>query len=144
VRESVAAIDSGEKRATLRVLVGAWQAIRAAGDVSTIEEGPRASGVYARFSASGATLTVLDDKGDTVAVLRAGGGLIAATRHREDAPVWVVSGTDEAGVQRAAGAFDVNELRDRFALALSPAGGQLRVPSPSAAASSGAHTGAQT
>jgi hypothetical protein len=135
VRASVGAIDRGEVPSTLRVLVGAWAAIRDAGHVSTLEEGPRASGVYARFSAGGATLDALDDRGRTVAALGAGAGLVAATRHGEDAPVWVVSGTDEAGVHRAAGAFDVEDLRDRFALTLDPAGAKVAVPAVPAAGS---------
>jgi hypothetical protein len=124
----------------MRVLVGVWLKIRAVGHVSTIEEGPRASGVYARYSAGGSTLTVLDERGRTVAALGVGTGLIAATRHGQDAPVWVVSGTDKAGVQRAAGALNVGDLRDRFALVLDSAGAKLPVPAPSAAASSWAHT----
>jgi hypothetical protein len=42
--------------------------------------------------------------------------------------VWVVAGTDEAGVQRAAQAFDTSSLQDRFALAVTATGAQLAVP----------------
>jgi len=133
VPAKVGVIDSGEESGTLRVLVGTWTAIRNAGHVNTIEQGPRASGVYARFAASGtaatgAALSVLDAQGRTVATLGAGAGLIAATRHGEDAPVWVLSGTDAAGVRRAAGAFDAGDLRDRFALALAPTGARVPLP----------------
>jgi hypothetical protein len=62
--------------------------------------------------------------------LVAGAGLIAATASGEDAPVWVVTGTDGAGVERAAQAFDAQVLRDRFAVALSPTDGALTVPLP--------------
>jgi hypothetical protein len=127
-------IHAGEEKGTLRVLVGAWAAIRNAGHVNTIEQGPRASGVYARFAADGASLNVLDAQGHTAAALGAGAGLIAATRHGEDAPVWVISGTDAAGVRRAAGAFDAADLRDRFALALSSTGAHIAVPAASAGA----------
>jgi Domain of unknown function (DUF4430) len=132
------AIDPGEETGTLRVLVGTWSAIRNAAQVSTIEQGPRASGVYARFNNAGASLSVLDEQGRTVAALGAGAGLVAATRHGEDAPVWVISGTDAAGVQRAAGAFDVNDLRDRFALALSSTGADVPLPASGASTSTGA------
>jgi hypothetical protein len=44
--------------------------------------------------------------------------------------VWVVTGTDGAGVERAAQAFDAQVLRDRFAVALSPTDGALTVPLP--------------
>jgi hypothetical protein len=135
ISASVGAIDVRAEPHTLRVLVGPWAAIRNAGDVQTIEQGPRASGVFARFTPSGATLTVLDARGRAAGVLGAGAGLVAATRHGRDAPVWVLSGTDAAGVQRAAGAFDERDLRDRFALALTVAGTSLPVPAPRAAIS---------
>jgi hypothetical protein len=38
--------------------------------------------------------------------------------------VWVVSGTDPAGVTLAAGAFDTGTLQSRFAVAVSAAGAQ--------------------
>ena len=128
VHAGTGAIDTGAEPHTLRVLVGAWTAIRGSAGVNVIERGPRASGVYARFSASGAALTLLDAQGQTVGVLGGGAGILAATRHGADAPVWVVSGTDPAGVQRAARAFDAQELRNRFALAVSAAGTALSVP----------------
>jgi len=37
----------------------------------------------------------------------------------ERRPVWFVTGTDAAGVQAAARAFDESVLADRFALAIS-------------------------
>ena len=65
-----------------------------------IEEGPRASGVYARFSRR---------RQHAHAARRTGRGRAHAGRRRradrghapgEDAPVWVVTGTDAAGVER--------------------------------------------
>jgi hypothetical protein len=90
--------------------------------VHGIEQGPRASGVYARFSPDGQTLTLLDQNGRATRTLAAGAGLIAATRSGEDAPVWVVTGTDAAGVSAAARVFDRAALANRFAVAASPAG----------------------
>jgi len=87
-----------------------------------LEQGPRASGVYARFSASGQVLTLLDQNGGPVETLRAGAGLIAATRQREGPPLWLVTGTDAQGVELAARAFDQGTLQDRFAVALGPDG----------------------
>ncbi len=123
VPAAVAALGSGGgETETLRVAVAPWTAVESEPSVQAIEHGPSASGVYARFSANGNTLTLLDQDGRTTRVLGTGAGLIAATRSGEDAPVWVVTGTDAAGVSAAAGAFDEAELRDRFALAVSPAG----------------------
>ena len=91
---AVAAISAGGAPQTLRVMVGPWLTV--AGDIAThgILDGPSASGVYARFSKDGRALTLLDQDGRPTSTLLGGAGLIAATRHAEDAPVWVVSGTD--------------------------------------------------
>jgi hypothetical protein len=124
---AVAAIGGGGAPQTLRVMVGPW--VRLQGDFATqgILRGPRASGVYARFARDGRTLTLLDPDGRVTRVLRAAAGLIAATRYAEDAPVWVVAGTDPAGVDLAARAFGTGALQNRFALALTSSG-SLPVP----------------
>jgi hypothetical protein len=80
--------------------------------------------VYARFSADGTSLTLLDQNGRVVRTLGPGSGLLAATRNGENAPVWVVSGTDSAGVTLAARGFDAGTLQSRFAVAVSVAGAQ--------------------
>jgi hypothetical protein len=124
---AIAAMGSGGGPATLRVLVGPWAAVGGDPVARSIGHGPRASGVYARFAADGRTLTLLDPAGRSVRALASGAGLIAATRQGEDAPVWVLTGTDAAGVALAARAFEQATLQDRFAVALVPAGA-LAVP----------------
>jgi hypothetical protein len=112
------------------VLVGVWRRVGADPVAHTIANGPRASGVYATFAPGGRSLTVLDQDGHAVRVFAGGAGLVAATREgSEGAPVWVVTGTDEAGVERAAGAFDEATLRERFAVAATAAG-TLPAPVP--------------
>ncbi len=128
VPAAVAAIGSGAEPDALQVVVGQWTAVHGDPSVTSIESGPRASGVYARFASNGQTLTLLDGAGNTTARLTGGAGLIAATKDVESAIVWVVTGTNEAGVQRAAGAFDTSALQNHFALAVTPAGAQLPVP----------------
>jgi len=113
------------------VVVGQWTAVHGDPSVTSIESGPRASGVYARFASNGQTLTLLDGAGNTTARLTGGAGLIAATKDVESAIVWVVTGTNEAGVARAAKAFDTSALRNHFALAVTSTGSQLPVPGPS-------------
>ncbi len=122
VPAAIAAIGSGGGPSTLRVLVGIWTALD--GDVAArgIERGPRVSGVYAGFSADGKTLTLLDQDGRAARMLTAGAGLLAATRQGEEAPVWVVTGTDAAGLELAARALQQSALRSRFAIALSAQG----------------------
>jgi Domain of unknown function (DUF4430) len=120
VPAATSAIGSGGGPAILRVLVGPWAAVRADRDVDGIETGPRSSGVYAIFRRDGSSLTLLDQDGHRVRTLGSGAGLIAATRLGEDAPTWVVTGTDGAGVELAAHAFGEAALSNRFALALAP------------------------
>jgi len=130
VPAAVAALGAGAGSAhTLRVAVGTWREIAGVSDVRELSAGPRASGVYARFSRSGATLVLLDEAARSTQTLAAGAGLIAATRSGEDAPVWAVTGTDTAGVTRAANAFDAATLKNRFAVAVA-ADGPLSLPRP--------------
>ncbi|HUR86798.1 MAG TPA: DUF4430 domain-containing protein [Solirubrobacteraceae bacterium] len=104
---------------SLRVLVGEWKRLRGGDPESdAIDSGPRASGVFARFDTTGTKLAVLDPRGRTARTLGAGTGLIAATQEPDRKPVWFVTGTDDAGVDSAARAFDESTLHDRFALAI--------------------------
>jgi hypothetical protein len=130
VPAAIAAIGPGDEPSSLRVLVGPWPAVRSTPATQAIERGPRASGVYARFAGDGRTLTLLDARGRTSATLGAGAGLVAATRYAEAAPVWVVTGTDTAGVGLAARAFGQSALRNHFALVLEPSGTARPVPTP--------------
>jgi hypothetical protein len=130
VPAAASAPSSNAGPGTLRVLVGVWRRVGADPVAHTIANGPRASGVYATFAPGGRSLTVLDQDGHAVRVFAGGAGLVAATREgSEGAPVWVVTGTDEAGVERAAGAFDEATLRERFAVAATAAG-TLPAPVP--------------
>jgi hypothetical protein len=127
VPAALAALGAGNEPDTLRVLVGPWAALGGDPGARRIEQGPRASGVYARFSPSGEKLTLLDARGRTARTLVAG-GLIAATRHAEEAPEWMITGTNAAGLDLAAHAFGISALRNRFALALAAPDIQLSVP----------------
>ena len=104
---------------TLRVVVGPWRALRGDPVLDTLERGPQASGVYARISRDGRRIAVLDPRGRTVRTLGAGSGLIAATAAADERPVWVVTGTDDAGVAAAVRGFEEGTLDGRFALAVS-------------------------
>jgi hypothetical protein len=100
------------------VLVGPHAAIRAAPAARVLEEGPGASGVYARPSRDGRSIALLDERARRIRTLRAGAGLVAATRRGDRPAVWSVTGTDGAGVEAAAGALDQRDLRQRFAVAV--------------------------
>lgn len=111
----------------LRVLVGAWPAIRRDPSLRTIDQGPAQSGVYVRFDASGHRLAVLDSQGRARASYSAGAGLVAATRYADQKPTWMVTGVDDAGVLAAARALTADALEHRFAL-VSAAGGHTSAP----------------
>lgn len=115
---------------TLRLVVAPWSMLTSEIALRELREGPRVSGVYARFGAGGHRLSLLDPSGRSVQTLGAGAGLIAATRSGEEAPVWTVTGTDSAGVEAAARAFGAAALHDRFAVAVAPGGEALALPRP--------------
>jgi hypothetical protein len=103
---------------SLRVVVGPWSGVRTDRAARQVEQGPSASGVYARFVAGGQRLELLDARGHVVKTLGPGGGLIAATRYNDQPPTWFVTGTDAAGAKAAAALLDGGDLADRFALAV--------------------------
>ena len=111
----------------LRLLVGPWRALRRDPGVAPIAAGPRDSGVFARFAAG--ELVALDVRADPIARLGRGAGLVAALRDGEEAPTWVVSGTDGAGVAAAAEALEPELLRDRYAVIVG-AGAPESLPVP--------------
>jgi hypothetical protein len=104
---------------TLRVVVGPWPDLRDDEALGLLERGPRASGVYATISRDGRRIAGLDERGRTARTYGPGTGLVAATRFRDEQPVWVVTGTDAAGVAAAARGFDEGTLEHRFALVVS-------------------------
>jgi hypothetical protein len=102
----------------LRVEVGRWAQVRKDPAVRRLEKGPRASGVFARPSAAGDRIALLDAAGATMRTLGTGSGLVAATRLGGEAPTWVVTGTDTVGVAAAAAQLDESSLRNHFAVAV--------------------------
>lgn len=109
---------------TLRILVGPWRALRNESTAKLLERGPAGSGVFAKPATDGKSLALLDQDGKVTRTLGAGSGLIAATQARSvddeaSDPVWIVTGTDDAGVSAAASALDEGALNGHFAVAIS-------------------------
>jgi hypothetical protein len=102
----------------LRIKVGVWADLRRDPAVRRLEEGPRASGVYAKPNAAGDEIELLDPEGETVRTVGAGSGLVAATQLGGEAPTWVVTGTDSVGLAAAAASLEREALADRFAIAV--------------------------
>jgi hypothetical protein len=129
VPAGVAALgEVGEVSDTLRLAVGPWRALRRIAGARSLAVGPRTSGVYARISSDGGSLELLDARGDVSTTLSAGAGLLAATRSPGQDPLWLITGTDAAGADRAAHALQQSSLYHRFAVALSPSAGVLALP----------------
>jgi Domain of unknown function (DUF4430) len=116
----------------LRVVVGPWDQVREDRAAAQIEQGPEHSGVFAEFepnAAGGYDLLPLDPQGHAAPQAQAtvSSGLVAAVRLGEEQPTWVVTGTDEAGVNDAIGLLDTESLRDRYAVGVDP-GGEFALP----------------
>jgi hypothetical protein len=120
-------LGAGSGQATLTVEVASWSQLRGQLVATLLAAGPRLSGVYARFSSPDGVLELLGTDGTRTAALVAPAGLIAAVAQGGGPPTWLVTGTNTAGVQLAAEAFNRARLAHHFALAL--AGGRaLPVP----------------
>ena len=113
---------------SLAVVVGTWRDVKGEFDASLIEAGPGSSGIYARFGGSnGSALELLNPHRQVVRTLGAGSGLVAATANSSTAPVWIITGTDVAGVSAAAAALTPARLDYHFALAVQ---GKTDLPVP--------------
>ncbi|MCW2991617.1 MAG: hypothetical protein JWM73_2211 [Solirubrobacterales bacterium] len=113
-----AALETRGGEQLLRVVVGPWPEVRRDFTLGLIAKGPGASGVFAKPSDDGRQIAVMDPRGRVVRTLGAGTGLIAASATGSDPPVWVVTGTDAAGIAMAARALTTDALRGKFAVAL--------------------------
>lgn len=111
-------LQTSLSKQTNRVVAGLYSAIRNDETVRNLENGPQASGVYARPAPDGRTIDVLDPQGRVARTLGPGSGLVAATRFEGGRPVWIVTGTDEAGVLAAADALREGDLGGSFALGI--------------------------
>ena len=111
------ALGTAERGQVARVLVGPWSDLRGLHVLHVIEQGPQASGVFARFAQNGARLDLLDARGHVAERAGPGTGLVAAVHIRdEESIVFIVTGTDAAGVESAVQALTPDKLRDAFAV----------------------------
>lgn len=103
-----------------RLVIARWPRARIVRGAPTLEEGPEASGVFARLDSEGRSLQLLDENGDVARTVRHGEGtaLVAALRPQEDELLWLVTALDEAGLAAGVAALDEERLRDAFAVAV--------------------------
>ena len=119
VRVAERSLRGGAGAGTIEIVVGTFGELAHVSAAGLVAGGPKSSGVYARVAAGGRRLLLLDPHGQMVRTLAAGAGLIAATTASGTAvPTWVITGTDVAGVDAAAGALSSGRLDDHFALAV--------------------------
>jgi hypothetical protein len=116
VTQSALQGQAGEE--SIRVLVGRWSRLREVRGAAAIEDGPRASGVFARFR--GEALELLRPDGAVERAAPPGTGLVAATENESSGIVWVVTGADDAAVERAAEALEESKLHGAYAVAETP------------------------
>lgn len=121
--------DDGAEGAAASVIVGPWEAVRDHDQAALLEGDPESSHVFARFERRGGQweLSLLDQGANEGERLGAEAGLVAATAPRGRA-VWLVTGTDEGGVERAVEALEPEILSDRFAVAIAPGEEAVGVP----------------
>jgi hypothetical protein len=131
IAPSTSAIGAPAGKEVLRLVVGKWSEVRQDAASEQIEKGPDKSGVFARFVPTGVNdaydLELLDAQTRSVRMLGRGAGLVAATRFEDQAPTWVVAGTDSVGLDRAVALLERRILDSRFALATS---GAAPIPLP--------------
>src|ERR687896_38629 len=86
--------------AVTRLVVAQSPRARIVRGAPTLEEGPEASGVFARFAEDGSALELLDERGEVARTVRAGDGtaLVAAMRPRADELLWLVTSLDREGL----------------------------------------------
>jgi hypothetical protein len=114
---SNATLGASARGQVLRVFVGQWSQLRDLKSLRILENGPKASGVFARFTDGGAKLQLLDPHARAVETAGPGTGIVAATRiGQEEGVSWIVTGVDSAGVSSAVDALSAGKLRDAFAV----------------------------
>ena len=113
-----------------RLLVGPWARVRADPLAAELDDGPATSGVFARFASGGGgwRLELLDPAGETARTLGGGSGLVAGVSRRSEPATWLVTGTDPAGVERAAELLGTDDLSDRYAVATGAARDSIPAP----------------
>lgn len=122
-------LGGGSGSDSLAIVVGTWSELKGIIAAELVGAGPSHSGVYAQVvGPQGQALELDNPAGRVVRTLHGSAGLIAATEQPSlNQPTWLITGTDVAGVNAAAGALTPAKLRDHFALAVT--GGQdLPIP----------------
>ena len=116
---SGASLGAPGTEAVTRLVVARWPRARGVRGASGLEDGPEATGVFARFGEDGRSLELLDERGEPARVVRPGDGvgLVLALQPRAEELLWIVTALDEQGLAAGVRALDEAKLRDAFAVA---------------------------
>jgi hypothetical protein len=120
VATSSSSLGAPGTEAVTRLVVASWPEARIVRGGSTLEDGPEASGVFARFAEDGRSLELLDQQGEVARTVGPGDGtaLVAALRPRADELLWLVTSLDADGLAAGVAALREDLLRDAFAVAV--------------------------
>jgi hypothetical protein len=120
VSTSGSSLGAPGTEAVTRLVVARWPRARIVRGASGLEDGPEATGVFARFTRDGNALELLDANGETARRVRRGDGvgLVLALQPRADELVWIVTALDDQGLEAGVRALDERKLRDAFAVAV--------------------------
>lgn len=130
VRVTTSNLSDQASRGVVRLVVGPWATIRGSfvqgrlGDALAIEQPGERNGYGVSIDAKGTAIeqgAVFGEAAGAAAPRGPGTGLIFALRDSLGLPVWIVTGTDEAGVTAAASSLTKAALAGRVA-AIIPAG----------------------
>ncbi len=118
VPTSSATVGAPNTATVTRLVVAPWPEARIVRGAPELEEGPEATGVFARISEQ--KLELLDESGAVVRTVRPGDGtaLVLALRPRADELVWIVTGLDDQALLAGARVLTERKLRDAFAVAV--------------------------
>jgi hypothetical protein len=120
VAVSASSLGAPGTETVTRLVVARWPKARIVRGAPTLEEGPEANGVFARFGSDGRSLELLDDSGEVARTVHPGDGtaLVAALRPRAEELVWLVTALDQAGLDAGVAALGEKQLRNAFAVAV--------------------------
>jgi hypothetical protein len=119
VSTSSSSIGAPGTEEVTRLVVARWPRARIVRGAAGLEDGPEATGVFARFEPGRRRLDLLDESGEPVRRIEPGDGvgLVLAMRPRADELVWLVTALDERGLEAGVRAIGARPLRDAFAVA---------------------------
>ncbi|MBO9532321.1 MAG: hypothetical protein J7513_05015 [Solirubrobacteraceae bacterium] len=128
VRTGISGLQDATATTALRVYVGTWAALRPVlgknrlKTALEVEQEPERNGFGLQISADGKSVVegaIFGEMADT-GTFGAGTGVVFATRDILGNTFWVVTGTDDEGVTRAAEAISENDLDGRVAAIAPP------------------------